>query len=134
MKLGLRMLDTLSGLNNLMYQNQTVIEPGDTATVYFQIVDMDRAQGLNYWQRYIPTTGATMSVKMTSLDAAKNITKIPTNPFADDRSIFSFQLSAAETRYAAGVNLSVTLVEGANVKKIEGKGLLIVGPASQYSC
>jgi len=117
-----------------MYANQTVIAPGETVTVYFQMVDLDRVHGTNFYQRYVPASGATISAKLTSLDTSKNITKIPSNPFADDRSVFSFSLSSAETQLAAGVNLSVTLTEGANIKKAEGKGVFIVGPKSQYSC
>ena len=133
MKLGIRMLDSSSSLNNLMYMNQVVIDPGETVTIYFQLVDLDKSQG-QCPQRYMPASGATMSVKLTSLDSSKNITKVPTNPFPDDRSIWSFNLSAAETQYAAGVNLSVTLTEGANVKKAEGQGVVIFGPKSQHSC
>lgn len=134
MRLGIAMLNSNSTLNQLMYQNQLKINPGETATVYFQLVDLDQQSGNCPAPRYIPAAGATMSVNMYSLDQAKSITKVATNPFADDKSIWSFNLTAADTQIAAGVNMKVTLTEGANIKIANAEAVLIFGSKSQYSC
>lgn len=129
MRLGVKMLDSSSTLNNLMYLNQVQINPGDTATVIFQIVDLDKGG-----QRFIPASGATMQINLVSIDQSKNVQKIPTNPFADDRSIWSFNLTATDTAMAAGVNMSVKLTQGADIKTATAEQAVIFGAPSKYSC
>lgn len=129
MRLGIQMLNSSSGLNTLQFLNQVQINPGDTATVMFRLVDLDQAS-----ERFIPITGSVMAVNLVSIDAAKNIAKVPTNPFADDRSIWSFNLSAAETQMAAGVNMSVKLTQVADVKTATAEASIIFGPQSKFSC
>ena len=134
MRLGIKMLDSTSTLNNLVFLNQVQFEPGETAVVYFQLTDLDKQQGNCVAQRYMPADGATMSIQITSIDATKTITKIPTNPFANDKSIWSFNLTATDTQNAAGVNMKVTLTEGASIKIAKGTSVIVVGPQSEFSC
>jgi len=135
MRLGVRMLNNTSTLNNLMYVNQVQINPGETYTVMFQIVDLDqRPSASSLPQRYIPITGSTMSITLTSIDQSRNISKIPSNPFVDDRSIWSFNLTAADTAIAAGVNMTATLTEGANIRIARSEATIIIGPQSTFSC
>jgi hypothetical protein len=129
MRLGVKMLNSSSVLNILQYLNQVRINPNDTATIMFQLVDLDLGG-----QRYIPLTGATMAIKLVSIDNANVLSKIPVNPFADDRSVWSFNLSAAETAIAAGVNMSVVLTQGADIKSATAEGAVIFNPQSNFSC
>ncbi len=128
MKLNIQMLDQNSTVNNLKYINQVEVNPGDSATVIFQLID-DHAEG----NRYIPAAGATMTARLVSSNNNNVISKIPTQPFsADDRSIWSFTLSTAETAKASGVNLEIVLTEGANVKRFWAKSVFIVAPNSPF--
>ena len=129
MRLGLKMLNSSSSLNAISYLNQVLINPNDTATVMFQLVDLDQGG-----QRYIPATGAMVTINLTSINIANNIMKIPTNPFSDDRSVWAFNLLASETAVAAGVNMKVTLTQGADVKSATAEGVVIFGSQSKYSC
>ncbi|MEM4360415.1 MAG: hypothetical protein QXT45_07805 [Candidatus Bilamarchaeaceae archaeon] len=126
MRLGIKMLDSDSTLNDLKYLNQVDIYPGETVTVMFQLINSQSGH------RYIPASGATLSAKMYSVNDANNITKAATNPFADDRSIWSFTLNAIETQKLAGVNLELTLTEGTNIKKTWGHAVIVVHPKSPY--
>jgi hypothetical protein len=129
------MLNNSSLLNSLAYLNQVIINPGETYTVYFQLVDLDQPRVANApGQRYIPVSGSTLSVQLNSINQANVITKIPSNPFADDRSIWSFNLSAAETAIAAGVNMNVTLTEGSLIRIARAEAVIIIGPTSVFSC
>jgi hypothetical protein len=136
MRLGVRMLNNSSTLNNLMYVNQTRINPGETATIMFQLVDLDQQDV--YQQkapiRYIPLVGSQVTAALNSINQANNLSKIPSNPFTDDRSIWSFNLLASETQTMAGVNMSVNLVEGSAVRVATAEAAVIVGPSSKYSC
>jgi hypothetical protein len=139
MRLGLVMLINSSTLNNLMYQNQAQVNPGENFTVMFQLIDLDQMQATNLApnaiaNRYIPSSGATMMAALTSFNVANSLSKIPINPFPDDRSVWAFNLNSAETAIMAGINLTVTLIDGSNVKIATGQAVIIVGPRSQYSC
>jgi hypothetical protein len=134
MRLGLRMLNNASTVNNLMYINQVRINPGETCTVIFQLVDLDSSDNPALAQRYIPASGSTVNVGIYSINQANNLTKIPTNPFVDDRSIWSFNLSTADTNILAGVNMTITLTEGSNVKVATGQSVIVVGPKSFSQC
>jgi len=134
MRLGIKMLNSGSGLNNLMYLNQVIVNPGDTATIMFQLVDLDQGG-----QRYIPASGSLVNVNLTSIDQSKNIAKIPTNPFTDDRSVWSFNMLTTESAMAAGVNMSVKLTQTlpgpvTDVKTATAEQAVIFGPQSKYSC
>lgn len=135
MRLGIRMLNNISTLNNLIYVNQVRINPGENYTVYFQLVDLDQQDP--YQQkapvRYIPIIGSTMNLNLTSINVLNNISKIPTNPFTDDRSIWSFNLASSDTQIAAGVNMSVTLTEGSNIRIANAPAVIIFGSQSVYS-
>ena len=134
MRLGIQMLNNSSSLNNLIVQNQTQINPGESTTVYFQLVDLDQKNGNCPAPRYIPAAGAIVQIQLTSVDTAKNIIKFATQPFPQDTSIFSFNLSASETQYGAGVNMKVTLNESGNIKIGIAESAIIFGPKSPYSC
>ncbi len=126
MKLGIQMMDADSTLNNLIPLNQMELSPGETATVLFQLIN-----SINH-QRYMPASGATMTARMVSNNNANIISKSPTQPFADDKSIWSFPLSATDTVKVAGVNLEIVLTEGANIKKVWAQSVIIVSPNSPF--
>ena len=127
MKLGIQMLESESTVNNMIPVNQLEISPGETATIMFQLVNATTKQ------RYMPAAGATMTARMVSTNNANVISKIPTQPFsADDRSIWSFPMSAADTQKAAGVNLEIVLTEGANVKKLWANSVVIMMPNTPF--
>lgn len=134
MRLGIQMLNSSSTVNSVLPVNQVQINPGETGSVYFQLVDLDQKSGNCPALRYLPMTGATLSVALTSLNAANNLTKMPTNPFPQDISIWSFNLSAGDTAIMAGINMKATLTEGASVKIANAEAVIIVGPKSAYSC
>lgn len=121
------MLESESTLNNLIPSNQLEIAPGETAVVMFQLVNSKTGQ------RYVPAAGATMTAKLVASNNVNIISKIPTQPFAaDDRSIWSFPMSAADTAKAAGVNMEIVLTEGASVKKVWAQSVLIMAPYSPF--
>lgn len=127
MKLAIQMLDPQSTLNNLIYINQAEIIPGETPTIMFQLVNASTKQ------RYIPSTGANMTIRLFSTNSNNMITKTPVQPFvSDDRSIWSFSLNSTETSKAAGVNMEITLTEGANIKKVWAQSVIVFAPLSPY--
>ena len=127
MQLGIKILNSSSSLNNLMYVNQIVITPGETKTVYFQTTDLD-FNG----QRYIASNAASMSITINNINSSYTVTKIPSNPFPGDKSIWSFNLNTTETNNLSGVNMHVTLTDGPEVLKAVADSVIIVKPKSVY--
>lgn len=135
MKLGVRVLNSSSTLNNLMHLNQIEVSPGETVTVVMQLVDLTTVSESNrIGTRYIPASGATLSVVIQSNNSANVLTKAATQPFAEDGSIWQFTLSASETAQIGAMDLLVTLTEGASIKKANGKQTLIADSSSPYQC
>jgi hypothetical protein len=135
MRLGLVMLDPNSTLNNLKYLREVYVNQGDTATILFQIVDLDTVDGNNLiGNRYVPTSISTMRVTVTSVNDAKTLVLPVAMAYpSDDRSVWQFSLTAYQTTMAAGINLSVVLTQGTLVNNIVARNVLFVNPPP-YSC
>lgn len=135
MKLGAIILDETSLLNDLKPKNQAEIIPGETAVVIFQLIDQLKVSSDSKWgQRYIPASGATLEATIKSLNSANTIVKGATQPFPDDKSIWQFTLTSAETQSMGGINMTLTLTEGASVRKALMNNVIIVAPQSPYQC
>lgn len=135
MKLGARMLDPNSTLNNLKYMNQLSVSPGSTMTVMFQLVDLNTIQEANrFGNRYMPDDGAGLTVNITSVVDANSLEKTASQPFADDKSIWQFTLSALETSDLSGTNMKLTLTEGLDISIGIAKQVLIAEPADGSLC
>lgn len=107
MRLSAKTLKNVDNLNSWAYSENWVVRQngnvGEADTLYFQIVDLDRA-GI----RYIPSNTATMSVFFQSLDDTMDITKTATVAFSDDRSIWKIILSATDLPNSGNVIFSLT--------------------------
>ena len=130
MRLGIKMLNSSSTLNNLSYLNQIQVNQGDTAVIMFQLVDLDQESN----PRYMPAAGFTITAKISSSNDANILNKIPTQPFPQDSSIFQFSLTTSETKQLGSVNLNVTLTEGASIKSALGNSVIIPSPKNPYQC
>jgi hypothetical protein len=135
MRLGFRVLDSGTTVNDLQYMNQLTIFPGENTTIYLQFVDLNTVQDYSKWgNRYMPATGATATAVINSINDANTVTKTMYQPFSQDPSIWAFNLAQADTQNMAGVNINVTLIEGANTKIAVGYNVLIMQPQSLYQC
>lgn len=129
MLLAIKMLDSAAtSLNNLAYVNQVYVYPESQVELLFQFVNA--ANG----QRYIPASGATVQVTIRSVNDAYTVVKPAITPFTEDRSIWRAVLTPADTLNLAGVNLEVELTEGASIRRIFQKSVLVVLPKSPYKC
>lgn len=124
MKLSLRMLDSVSGVNNFEFVNQVLMTEGDTPTLYFQLIDLakDRAdQGYDpAGRRYIPATGATVQVTLDHIDQARKVVRAAAQPFPQDPSIWSVAILPTD-KLRGTVNVKLQLTEGTQITQ----GLLL---------
>jgi hypothetical protein len=128
MRLGIKMLNSSSTLNDLKFVNQVSINQGDTATIMFQLIDLDTNQ------RYIPATGAGVMAKIASSNSANVLNKVAVAAFADDKSVVKFSLTIDETKLLGSVNLQITLTEGSEVKSFVASSVIIPAPKSPFQC
>jgi hypothetical protein len=128
MRLGIKMLNSSSTLNDLKFVNQISINQGDTATVMFQLVDLDTNN------RYIPAAGSGVTAKIASSNSANILNKVAATAFADDKSIVKFSLTVDETKLLGSVNLQITLTEGSEVKSFVASSVIILSPKSPFQC
>lgn len=135
MRLGIRILNNASGVNNLQYMNQAIITPGSTTIVYFQLVDLDQQQGSCAPPRYLPfNSGATVQINIHNINVNNIINKIATKPFATDGSVWAFSLTSLETQNIGSTVLTVTLTDGSSVQIANASQAIITNPNNIYGC
>lgn len=100
---------------------------GEPATLYFQIVDMDR-DGI----RHIPSALATMTVTFPSLDDDLVMTKTASLAFADDRSIWKIELLATDLPSGGIVRFSLT--DGGITRRWSVQNALRVNKVNSGGC
>lgn len=98
MRLSAIFLTDVANVNVFQEAEQIQMTEGDTLTVYFQLRDMSVqttfAGYKNPGRRYMPAPGATLAVQIDSVNPSLDatLTKIAVQPFAQDPSIWSFQI------------------------------------------
>lgn len=107
-----KLLNSAASLNDFKFIGAIDYVPGENLTIAFQIFDVQK--GI----RYIPPVAATMTAVMTNSDDTE-LTKNPAVIDADDRSMWKFSLSQAETEALGGQNVELTL-------DVNGDGSLIM--------
>jgi hypothetical protein len=114
MQLSARFLNDVSGVNSFEIANQVEFFAGDNQTIYFQLVDasLDRPeQGFSpAGRRYMPASGSTLQVTFMSVDDAKKVVRMATQPFATDPSIWSVALLPSDPMKGT-VSLKFVLTE-----------------------
>lgn len=127
MNLSIQMLTSVANVNNFDYATEVKMTKGNAKTIYFRLVDSEQHEdntpaGL----RYIPAAGATVSVDFLSLNDANEVTRLASNPFSEDTSIWSVPILSTDP-IEGTVNLKITLTEGAVVTTIFAQAAILVG-------
>lgn len=108
MILSLKVLNSDATLNNFVEGTTLQIVRGADATIKLRVVQADRSN-----LRYIPAAGATFSIAFLKSDGT-SLTKTPTQPFADDRSILQVVLTDTETQTLISQGLNLEINEGSD--------------------
>lgn len=120
MLLSARFLNDVANVNS--FENAQVGEftQGEAASVYFQLIDASVDGPMKGFspagRRYIPATGATLSVVVNNIDDGVKITRVAVNPFPDDRSIWRLDFLTTD-KISGTATLQLTLTEGSVVRK-----------------
>jgi hypothetical protein len=100
MNLGARLLTAVGSVNVFGYTTEVEATSGDAFDVYLQLIDRDQLKAdagfTPSGQRYMPAVGATLQVTMPNLDSSKVVTRMATQPFAQDASIWKFSVLSTD--------------------------------------
>jgi len=113
MRLNIRPLIDIMSVNSFEITSETSWTEGDVLQFTFQLCDVSldtSAQGYSpAGRRYVPAAGATLSVVLENVDDARKITRLATQPFAADGSIWSIPILATDkTRGTPQVRFTLT--------------------------
>lgn len=91
------MLDNVASVNQFDYADSVMFTQGDQVDVYFQLIDANRDRAQFGFQpagrRYMPASGATLSVKLDNVDDNVALTRTATQPFpTSDPSIWKVSI------------------------------------------
>jgi hypothetical protein len=123
MRLGFKMINSDGTPNNMQAVPQAILRQGDTATIYFQLVDLITGA------RYVPSSVATVQVNIPRLPVVSgtimntrvvtdnSVLRPATKPFAGDWSVWSVPLTATDTASMTSGGMNITLTDGATVIK-----------------
>ena len=116
MRLNAKLIKNVANVNLWEYTNERFIQDGQANTIYIQLVDLDKIQPAekskanpDFPLRYI-SQATVIEVEMTfpDLDSVEEFTVQGTQPFADDKSIWRFDLTSDQTPNSGGVIVKIT--------------------------
>jgi hypothetical protein len=117
-QIAIRLLDDVQSVNSLELATEVSVASGDPLTINLQLVNTMRLS----WDlnspvvRYMPAAGATLSITFENIDSSKRMTKVASQPFAQDGSIWRVELMSQDTAKLRGtISLGYTLTEGTRV-------------------
>jgi hypothetical protein len=123
----IRLLDDVQSVNSMELATEVSTAAGDPLVVNLQLINHTRlsCDENSPVVRYIPAVGSTLTVVCENIDNSKRVTKIASQPFAQDGSIWRIDLTSQDTLKMRGtITLAYTLTEGS--RTISGRLLAAV--------
>jgi hypothetical protein len=96
---------------------------GDSPTIYFQLCDASKGM-----RRYMPAAGAILTCVVGNIDDAKKVTRLATQPFPLDPSIWVLSILSSDP-VRGTQNLTLTLNESGKITHGLVKNLFRVSPS-----
>lgn len=128
-----RPLQDVGGVNSYRYGQNFEFTEGFSGILYFQLCDASKdtlGDGFRpAGRRYMPASGATLSVSIMNIDDAKVITRACTQPYPTDGSIWSVTIMDTD-QIRGTASLKLVLTEGAVVTRGLVNGLFRVTAAT----
>lgn len=136
MLLTARMLKDVQTVNSFESSSQIQWTEGDALNLHFQLVDGSLDTETSTFRpagrRFVPAAGATLTVDLENIDDAKKLTRLASQPFAQDGSIWRLQVLAAD-KIRGSPQLRLTLNEGGVITRGLLKMAIQIYPKSNLS-
>ena len=135
MLLTARILSDTQGINSFRISpGAHQATEGDTYSVYLQLIDASldtTREGFNpAGRRYVPASGASLSITMDAISTAKAISRAAVQPFAQDSSIWRLDVLSTD-KLRGTVPLKLVLTEGVKVTRGLVQAGILVQPRDQ---
>lgn len=134
MYLSARIITNVQSVNSYKEAADVRFRQGNPATLYIQLTDAEQTDVDSHALRYMPASGASMTLTISALNANDVVTKAATQPFANDTSIWSMPITAAEAANLGSGNLTGSLTEGLVVRNFYIKNAIVVDPTNTSFC
>lgn len=142
MRLSGKILKNVNNVNSWSYASQAYMMEGQVNTLYVQLVDLEQSISINPEKspanpdspiRYI-SQAASLSVfaKFSSIDDSAEFEITGTQPFAQDRSIWKFELTSSQAPSSGYVQIRI--VEDGVERKFNIKNAISVDTIEIGSC
>lgn len=131
--LGARPLVAVGDVNHFRPVTEVEAFAGDAFTLYLQLIDRSQATATEGFSppglRYVPVSGATLTVTFRNVDDAREFTRAATQPFPGDWSIWAVPILAGDPLDGT-VNLLLTLTEAGVPRRALLEAALQVGSST----
>lgn len=127
-----KILKNVQGVNGYSVTTNWLLRQGNPATIYFQLADGEQTDLKGEPLRYMPVAGATVSATFSSIIPSNTVSKIATQPFPLDTSIWSISINSTD-KIAQG-NFAFTLTEGSVVRTASVPNAIIVESLNPSYC
>jgi hypothetical protein len=142
MRINAKIIKNVNNVNSWVFANQAFMTQDQANTMYIQIVDLDQSSDPSVEKsqsfpqfpvRYIPQ-GTSVGIEATfpALEDDEKFTITGTQPFAQDRSIWRFDLSAVQVPSSGNVDFKLT--EDGSSKSFKVKNAVQLDPTSIGGC
>lgn len=115
MLLSAHMLQAVTDVNNWQVTQTLRFTEGDVPAIYFQLVDLEKdTDQFSYrptGKRFVPATGATLSVTISTIDTATTFTKTASIAFTGDNSIWKIQLLTTDPVLKGTFSIKLALTQ-----------------------
>jgi len=117
-----RTLGNVQSVNSFDYVDQIELTEGDVLPVYLQLHDRSRVsvcgprEPFGWGQRFCPASGAVLRVTLDHVDDARKITRVASQPFAQDPSVWRIDLLSTD-KLRGTISLRLELTEGVKVTR-----------------
>jgi hypothetical protein len=125
-----QLLDQVFDVNNWMVVSDVRITQGDSPFVYFRLVNA--VLDTNFkppGRRYMPAGGAVLTATLKNVNDANTLTKTCTQPFAQDPSMWKFQVLQADGLVGT-YTITLQLTEGTTITYGRVNNALAITPQS----
>jgi len=121
MLLSARLLDDVCEVNAYKYVPEIEVTARDSFDIYIQLIDKSQnvaRLGFNpSGLRHMPLAGATLTATVVNVNPAVAFSRVATQPFPRDTSIWRLSFLTTDPISAGTVTLSFALTEGAVVRR-----------------
>lgn len=137
MLLSARVLNDVATVNSFEVADSVAWTEGDSVQLYLQLVDSSLDTDVRGFypagRRYMPPATSSLSVQLQSIDSSKTITRLATQPFPEDASIWVISILATDTLHGSP-QMVLTLTEPTRTVRGTVKNAIKIYSTSNVGC